>query len=324
MIKMLCVVLLPCRSCCPWWSSDALVFSYSPGRSPWNQEMNELKVHKNFTCPLPPWPPPNTELRPGIIPMTWDRNIHLCNCMYVCMITCDMGPSFMMFWNCSYMFLRVNRPFLMSSIILSSSMFKSFTRAIKPSMSPIPNSLLMNGFFSNGSRLSICSPVPMKITGLEDEVDYRPRSWVRYKIPFSGSYSAESTTSLGVTIQLCDHHTCHVNLVDNDWLVCLTLVQSSILHVWNTSEMFGNLLLEGPSLCLARLPDGGVHHKNHIVRAHCIAHLAKKRWCATFHWNQKLRPRELYRQHFFKEGILLFVSSRSVHNDDFETLVSSH
>ena len=70
---------------------------------------------------------------------------------------------------------------LMSSIILSSSMFKSFTRAIKPSMSPIPNSLLMNGFFSNGSRLSICSPVPMKITGLEDEVDYRPRSWVRSK-----------------------------------------------------------------------------------------------------------------------------------------------
>ena len=132
-----------------------------------------------------------------------------------------MGPSFMMFWNCSYMFLRVNRPFLMSSIILSSSMFKSFTRAIKPSMSPIPNSLLMNGFFSNGSRLSICSPVPMKITGLEDEVDYRPRSWVRYKIPFSGSYSAESTTSLGVTIQLCDHHTCHVNLIDDALPMCL-------------------------------------------------------------------------------------------------------
>ena len=38
-----------------------------------------------------------------------------------------------------------------------------------------------------------------------------------------------------------------------------------------------NLLFEGSGLSLARLADGGVHHKDHIVRAHCIAHLAKTR-----------------------------------------------
>ena len=38
-----------------------------------------------------------------------------------------------------------------------------------------------------------------------------------------------------------------------------------------------NLLFEGSGLSLARLADGGVHHKDHIVRAHCIAHLDKKR-----------------------------------------------
>merc|ERR1719285_1226285 len=59
-----------------------------------------------------------------------------------------------------------------------------------------------------------------------------------------------------MTVQLCDNHTCHVNL-----------------------------LLEGPGLCLTRLSNGGVHHKDHIVRAHCIAH----------------------RQHLFKERILVFV-----------------
>ena len=48
---------------------------------------------------------------------------------------------------------------------------------------------------------------------------------------------------------------------------------SAIIHC---HEFRSNLLLEGTGLCLTSLPNGGVHHKNHIVRAHCIADLTKK------------------------------------------------
>ena len=85
--------------------------------------------------------------------------------------------------------------------------------------------------------------------------------------------------------------------------------------------LISNLLLEGPGLCLTRLSNGGVHHKHHVVRAHCIAHLTKessdnKLVPPTSHQWQKT-----HRQHLFKERILLFVPPRSVHNDDLKTLI---
>ena len=46
-----------------------------------------------------------------------------------------------------------------------SSSFSSLTLSIRPSMSPIPSSLLTNGWTLNGSKSSVCSPVPINITG---------------------------------------------------------------------------------------------------------------------------------------------------------------
>ncbi|KAE9539990.1 hypothetical protein AGLY_005242, partial [Aphis glycines] len=47
-----------------------------------------------------------------------------------------------------------------------SSSFNSFTLSMSPSISPIPSNLETNGFVLNGSKSSICSPVPIKIIGL--------------------------------------------------------------------------------------------------------------------------------------------------------------
>ena len=79
----------------------------------------------------------------------------------------ENGPIFIIFWNCSYISRSVNCPCFIFSISSSlSSNFSSFTLSIKPSMSPIPSSLLTKGFVLNGSKSSICSPVPMKMMGL--------------------------------------------------------------------------------------------------------------------------------------------------------------
>ena len=87
-----------------------------------------------------------------------------------------------------------------------------------------------------------------------------------------------------------------------------------------------NLLFEGSGLSLARLADGGVHHKDHVVGAHCIAHLDKKRSGEMIFLLilSLFGKRELYRQHLFEQGILLFVPSRGVDNNDLETLVFVH
>ena len=87
-----------------------------------------------------------------------------------------------------------------------------------------------------------------------------------------------------------------------------------------------NLLFEGSGLSLARLADGGVHHKDHVVGAHCIAHLDKKRSGEMIFLLilSLFGKRELYRQHLFEQGILLFVPSRGVDNNDLETLVFEH
>lgn len=82
-------------------------------------------------------------------------------------INCENGPIFIIFWNCSYISRKVNWPCLIFSSNSSlSSRLSSFTLSMRPSMSPIPSNLLINGFVLNGSRSSMCSPVPTNITGL--------------------------------------------------------------------------------------------------------------------------------------------------------------
>mmetsp|Transcript_8962 Transcript_8962/g.33464 ORF Transcript_8962/g.33464 Transcript_8962/m.33464 type:complete len:220 (-) Transcript_8962:832-1491(-) len=82
-------------------------------------------------------------------------------------IILDMGPIFWMFANCSYKMRMVNWPFssLSNNSGCESMGMTSAILSMKPLQSPRPSNRETNGFASNGSNSSMCSPVPMKMIG---------------------------------------------------------------------------------------------------------------------------------------------------------------
>mmetsp|Transcript_6823 Transcript_6823/g.12149 ORF Transcript_6823/g.12149 Transcript_6823/m.12149 type:complete len:367 (-) Transcript_6823:573-1673(-) len=104
------------------------------------------------------------------LPVSWSLPacaIH-CGMPGIMPSTLCMGPSFIMFWNCSYKSLRVNLPLARFSSIscLRSPETPSCSCASRPPRSPNPSSFETNPRASNGSRSSKCSPSPRKMMGL--------------------------------------------------------------------------------------------------------------------------------------------------------------
>ena len=82
-------------------------------------------------------------------------------------ITDDIGPIFWMLANCSYKMRMVKWPCasLSKSSGCDSVGMASAILSMNPVQSPKPKSLETNGFASNVSNSSMCSPVPMKMMG---------------------------------------------------------------------------------------------------------------------------------------------------------------
>mmetsp|Transcript_7649 Transcript_7649/g.32491 ORF Transcript_7649/g.32491 Transcript_7649/m.32491 type:complete len:352 (-) Transcript_7649:724-1779(-) len=82
-------------------------------------------------------------------------------------ITLDIGPIFWMLANCSYKMRIVKCPAasLSSSSGCESVGIASAILSMNPVQSPKPNNRETNGFASNVSNSSMCSPVPMKMMG---------------------------------------------------------------------------------------------------------------------------------------------------------------
>mmetsp|Transcript_19350 Transcript_19350/g.48411 ORF Transcript_19350/g.48411 Transcript_19350/m.48411 type:complete len:226 (+) Transcript_19350:268-945(+) len=81
-------------------------------------------------------------------------------------ITLFMGPSFLMFSNCSYMSRNVNTPSAMRLYRSGfSSMPASFMELTRPEISPMPSRRPTNVCGLKGSNASVCSPVPMNVMG---------------------------------------------------------------------------------------------------------------------------------------------------------------
>ena len=111
----------------------------------------------------------------------------------------------------------------------------------------LPSSLLMNGCVLNGSKSSMCSPVPMKIMGLLVAATLTGNSRRRRTLTQVESVGfcditeqalrAQSSSSFGMSVKFGDDHWRHIHFV-----------------------------FEGFSLRLAGLSDRRIHHVHNVVR----------------------------------------------------------